>query len=272
MALCTQDVDFLCEIIAENSGNVVTARQEYLLDQQLKPVAISEGLPDVESLVTRLKSRQDRNLFCKIAEAITVNETSFFRDIHPFETLRTHVIPDLIKRNAASKQIRIWCGASSSGQEPYSLAIVAREALMDHPDFNVQIVASDLSTEMLTRTREGKYTQLEVNRGLPMKRLIQCFDKCGTGWQAKPELRDMIECRRLNLVEPWPYMGQFDIIFVRNVLIYFDQENKVDILKRASQLLRPEGYLFIGSSEVIIGLSLPLKREEINDTVCYRPL
>ena len=271
MALSTLDVNFLREVVAEKSGNVISQRQVYMLEKQLLPLAETEGMEGVEQLVVELRKTNNQNLKTKIAEAVTVNETSFFRDIHPFETLYKVVIPNLIKKNQNQKQLRIWCGASSSGQEPYTIAMVIREHFPELVNWNVKLLATDLSEEMLDKTSKGEYTQIEVNRGLPVKKLVKFFDRKGTNWVAKPTLRDMIECRRLNLTQAWPYMGKFDLMFIRNVLIYFDPDVKKDILQRATKLLNPDSYLFIGTSEMVIGMGLPLEREKINETVCYRP-
>lgn len=271
MALSTLDVDFLRGVVAEKSGNVITQRQVYMLEKQLQPLAETEGLPGVEQLVNELRRSRSNALKTKIAEAVTVNETSFFRDIHPFDSLRTDILPKVIEKNKNEKALRIWCAASSSGQEPYSIAMVIREHFPALANWNIKILSTDLSEEMLEKTKNGVYSQIEVNRGLPVKKLIRFFDKSGTNWTAKPELRGIIDCRRLNLTAPWSYIGQFDIIFIRNVLIYFEPHVKKDILQRAIKLLRPEGYLFIGSSEMVIGMGLPIEREKVNETVCYRP-
>ena len=201
-----------------------------------------------------------------------MNETSFFRDAHPFEQLKKTIIPsDLVEKNASSKTIRLWCAASSSGQEPYSIAMVIREHFPHLSDWNITMVATDISEEMLTKCRSGEYSQLEVNRGLPAKTLVRFFERNGAVWKASPELRDMIQFKRLNLTTEWPYLGKFDIVFIRNVLIYFDQKTKSDILRRMHTVMQPEGYLFIGSAETIIGLGAPFRREGIDATVCYRP-
>ncbi len=271
MALSTIDVDFLRGVVAEQSGNVITQRQVYMLEKQLQPLAETEGLGGVEQLVVELRRSRNNKLLNKVAEAVTVNETSFFRDIHPFEALKTDVLPRIIEKNKVEKQLRIWCAASSSGQEPYSIGMVIRENFPALQNWNVKILCTDLSEEMLTKTKNGEYSQIEVNRGLPIKKLVRFFDRTGTSWTAKSELRSMIEARRLNLTTQWPYIGQFDLIFIRNVLIYFEPEVKTDILRRAIALLRPDGYLFIGSSEMVIGLGLPIEKEKFNETICYRP-
>ena len=191
--------------------------------------------------------------------------------MHLFEALHSGIIPEIIRRNESRREIRIWCAASSSGQEPYSTAMTVREHFPQLDGWNVSIVATDLSEDMLRRTRSGEYSQLEVNRGLPARKLVRFFERSGTSWRAKEELRNMIECRRLNLTQAWPFLGQFDIVMIRNVLIYFDQPTKAEILGRVHRTLKPGGYLFIGSAETVIGMGAPFERQEINGTVSYRP-
>ncbi|MEM0926247.1 MAG: protein-glutamate O-methyltransferase CheR [Planctomycetota bacterium] len=271
MSLASADIDFLRELVAHHSGNVIAPRQVYMLEQRLAPVAGEHGLEDVTSLVAKLRRSSDRKLSTEVAEAVTVNETSFYRDAHVFEALAKKVIPDLIEHRKAQRQIRIWSAACSSGQEPYTLAMVLRERFPQLDDWDIRIVATDLSEEMLRKSRSGEYTQLEVNRGLPVKQLIRFFERKGSHWTAKATLRDMIQCQRLNLTQRWSLLGSFDVVFIRNVLIYFDQKTKSDILQRVHRLLRPDGFLFIGSAETMIGLGAPYQRETIDATVCYRP-
>ncbi len=270
MPLATHDVDFLRDLVARHSGNVIAPRQVYLLEQRLAPLAESQGLPDVANLVGELRRSQNAKLSTQVAEAVTVNETSFFRDPHVFQALHSGILQEIVDRNRGAKEIRIWCAACSSGQEPYSIAMTLRESFPQLSNWKLHIVASDLSEDMLRRSRAGEYSQLEVNRGLPVKKLVRFFQRSGTTWRVKDELRNMISYRRLNLTQTWPYLGQFDIVFIRNVLIYFDQEKKRDILQRMRQVLKPNAYLFIGSAETIIGLGVPFERKEIHGTVCYR--
>lgn len=271
MSLATPDIDFLRGVVADLSGNVIAPRQVYMLEQRLNPLAESLGLTDIDELVKELRRSHDTPLKTKVAEAVTVNETSFFRDVHPFDALRTSIIPELVKKNAAKKSIRIWCAAASTGQEPVSIAMTIRESFPELSNWKFDIVATDLSEEVLDRCRSGNYSQLEVNRGLPARKLIRFFERSGADWRTKPEIRDMIRYERLNLTKPLTFISQFDIVFIRSVLIYFDQPTKTDILNRVHRTLCPNGYLFIGSSETVIGMGLPYRREEIDATVCYRP-
>ena len=271
MQLTNPDIEFLTGIVAECSGNVIAPRQAYMLEQQLAPIAKSVGLNDVPELVRSLRAKANPFLTNRVAEAVTVNETSFFRDVHPFEALKDSIIPELIKRNRSTKSIRFWSAACSCGQEPYTIAMVIRENFPQLKDWKIEIVATDISDEMLEKSRAGEYSQLEVNRGLPVRKLVRFFERKGSAWQTKQELRDIINFKKLNLTNTWPPLGQFDVVFIRNVLIYFDQKMKSEILKRVRRVLRQDSYLFIGSAETTIGLSIPFQREEIDATICYRP-
>lgn len=271
MPLANPDIEFLRDLVADLSGNVIAPRQVYMLEQRLTPLAERMGLANLDALVSELRRSHDLSLKTKVAEAVTVNETSFFRDVHPFDALRTSIIPELVKKNATKRSIRIWCAASSTGQEPVSIAMTIRESFPELSNWKFDIVATDLSEDVLAKCRTGNYSQLEVNRGLPARKLVRFFERSGADWRTKPEIRDMITYQRLNLTKPLPFMSQFDVVFIRNVLIYFDQSTKIDILNRVHRTLNPDGYLFIGSAETVIGMGLPYRREEIDATVCYRP-
>ena len=271
MPLANSDLDFLRDLVADLSGNVIAPRQVYMLEQRLTPLAERMGLVNLDALVAELRRSHDQSLRTKVAEAVTVNETSFFRDVHPFDALSTSIIPELVKKNATKRSIRIWCAASSTGQEPVSIAMTIRESFPELSNWKFDIVATDLSEDVLAKCRTGNYSQLEVNRGLPARKLVRFFERAGADWRTKPEIQDMITYQRLNLTKPLPFMSQFDVVFIRNVLIYFDQPTKTDILKRVHRTLNPDGYLFIGSAETVIGMGLPYRREEIDATVCYRP-
>jgi chemotaxis protein methyltransferase CheR len=211
MPLADPDIDYLSGLVAAQSGNVIAPRQVYILEQRLNPLAERFGLPDVDALVKELRRSHDPTLKTKVAEAVTVNETSFFRDVHPFEALRTSIIPELIKKNAAKRSIRIWCAACSCGQEPVSIAMTMRESFPELSNWKFDIVATDLSEDMLERCRSGNYSQLEVNRGLPARKLVRFFERSGADWRTKPEIRDLISYQRLNLTKPLPFMGHFDM-------------------------------------------------------------
>lgn len=270
MPLATPDFEFLQHLVAKRSGNVIAPRQQQMVEQRLQKVLVSTGLDDVNTLMTELKGTRGHTLQDRVAEAITVNETSFFRDAHLFQAMRTYFIPEAMQRNAATRTIRIWCAAGSSGQEPYSIAMVLRDHFPQLDRWNVDILVTDLSEEMLERSRNGIYSQLEVNRGLPAKDLVRFFDRKGSRWQVKSELRSMLRHQRLNLIDPFPPISAVDIVLIRNVLIYFDQPTRQSILSRIGKVLTPDGHLFIGSAETMIGMNLPYERKVIDGTVCYQ--
>jgi chemotaxis protein methyltransferase CheR len=203
-------------------------------------------------------------------EAMTTNETSFFRDHHPFDALRTQIIPDLINRKAASKQLTIWCAAASTGQEPYSVAMLLREHFPVLTSWKLTFIATDLSTQVLAKARSGRYGQLEVNRGLPAPLLVKYFTKDGTEWVVKEELRNMIDYRELNLIETWPALPVLDLVMIRNVLIYFDVPTKKKILGNIRQRMAPHGYLMLGGAETTLGIDEQFERVQIDKGVAYR--
>ena len=269
MPLLTEEIDFLRTLIVRRSGNVLSTDQSYLLESRLGPVALDHGMVDVSALVTELRKSTDARLAEKVTEALTINETSFFRDTQPFDALRDVLIPEFVQRRSAMRKLTIWSAASSSGQEAYSIAMLIRESFPELADWNVKIVATDLSDKMVARSQDGKYTQFEVNRGLPARLLIKYFDRSGATWQAKDELRRMIDCRKLNLMGVWPLLPAFDIVFLRNVLIYFDQPSKIGILEKVRSVMQADGKLFLGGGETLINLAAPFTREPIGKTVCF---
>ncbi|WP_182871005.1 CheR family methyltransferase [Rhodopirellula sp. JC639] len=271
MSLATADFTFLRELVANHSGQSLAARHAAVLEQRLTSVAGSVGLPNVASLVQRLRCSDDADLSAQVAEAVAVHETSFFRDASVFATIADRVLPQIIAKNSDRKQLRIWCAACSCGQEAYSMAMLIRDHFADLDDWDIRITASDLSQTMIRRAERGTYSALETTRGLPPQKRIRHFDRRGTAWRAKPELRERIQFHRINLLRPWPYLGPFDLVLLRNVLLYFNSPTKQNILKRLRGAMRPDGYLFIGAAETLIGLCVPYQRKEIDDTVHYRP-
>lgn len=201
---------------------------------------------------------------------MTTNETSFFRDKSPFDALKELVLPQLLSKKSASEPVRIWCAACSSGQEPYSLAIMLREEFPELVDRRIEIIASDLSNEVLARARQGKFGQFEVARGLSQAQLSRFFQRTGTDWQLKDEIRRMIQFSRINLIGSWPKMPPLDIVLLRNVLIYFDVATKQQILGRVCDVLTPDGYLFLGAAETPVNLCDSFQRVDFPRAGCYR--
>lgn len=251
----SQDLSFLRQLVKERSGIILTDDKAYLFENRLNPLAFRRGLDGIPALVNKLRRDSRDPLGDEIVEAMTTNESLFFRDTRPFEMLRTHVLPDLMERNKSRKIIRIWNAACSSGQEPYSVAITLHEMGIDISAWRIDIVATDLSSDMIKKAKNGIYSQFEVQRGLPIKILLKYFTKIGSDWQIKPELRKMVQFRRHNLFDDYRPLGCFDIIFCRNVLIYFDSQARGQILDRMAAVLAPDGVLFLGGTETVIGIT-----------------
>ena len=262
-----ENLDFLCSAIYEESGIVLDETKSYLIESRLAPVARGEGLDTLDSLCKLMKAVSAKALRTKVVEAMTTNETLFFRDLRPFEALRDHILPSLTS-SVGTRKLRIWSAASSSGQEAYSLTMLWKE--MNIRGCDLEVVGTDISDEMLMRCRAGRYRQLEVNRGLPARYLVKYFDPVETDWVAKPELRQMIDWKRFNLLDDMSPLGTFDIIFCRNVLIYFDQETKASILRRIRRRLKPGGYLILGLSETTLNLDPVYQRKTVGSAIVYR--
>ncbi len=270
MAINPADFDYISKIVREQSGIVLEKGKEYLVESRIMPLVHQEKMGTMENLVRQLKGQPKGELRAAVIEAMTTNETSFFRDIHPFETLKTAVFPDLLEKRKDKKELNIWCGASSSGQEPYSLAMILKNQFPALNSWKVSFSASDISNQMLNRCRSGIYSQLEINRGLPAPLMVKYFERLGTEWQVKEELRKMIQFRITNLSEQWPFMPPMDLIMMRNVLIYFDVEMKKNILGKIRKLLRPDGYLFLGAAETTLNLDENFERMPYKQSGCYR--
>ena len=270
MGINPADFDFISKIVREQSAIVLEKGKEYLVESRLMPLVHQEKLESLENLVKKVKSTPRGTLKDAVIEAMTTNETSFYRDIHPFETLKKEIFPELIEKRKTQRELNIWCGASSSGQEPYSLIMLLKNSFPQLNTWKTNFSASDLSNQMLNRCKSGIYSQLEINRGLPAPLMVKYFERIGTEWQVKEELRKMIQFRIINLSENWPMMGTLDLIMMRNVLIYFDVEMKKNILGRIRKILRPDGYLFLGAAETTLNLDENFERMPFKQSGCYR--
>ena len=264
------DFSYVQKLVLERSAIVLEPSKAYLAESRLVSVARAQGLKSLGELITKLRSERFGGLHTQVVEAMTTNETSFFRDAHPFEALRTTVLPELIAKREQQRTLRIWSAASSSGQEPYTLAMLLREHFPVLKSWNVRILATDLSNEMVERTKTGQYSQLEMNRGLPATYLVKYFQRRGVSWQANDDLRSLLDCRQMNLAAPWPALPQTDIVFIRNVLIYFDQATKRDILGKIRRLLPPDGCLFLGGAETTLNLDDGYERVSAGKASFYR--
>lgn len=268
MTLTAQEFAFISGLVRRDAAIVLEAGKEYLVEARLLPLARKAGIPTVSEYVNRAQQRPEPEVHRKIVDALTTNETSFFRDSEPFTALTHSILPDLLRDRSATRSLKIWSAACSSGQEPYSLAMVMQDALP--AGWTCDILATDISNEMLTRAEAGAFTQLEVNRGLPAPLLVRYFERVGAHWKVAASLRKVVTFKRLNLAAPMPPMGPFDIIFIRNVLIYFDVETKRSVLGQMSSMLRPDGWLFLGSAETTIGIDDRYERVVTGRTSAYR--
>ncbi|MEY2785308.1 MAG: hypothetical protein RL277_1518 [Planctomycetota bacterium] len=272
MSIAQEDFDYLRTLVRQRSAIVLETGKEYLVESRLAPLAREVGVEGIPGLVMLLRTDPRGQISNKVVDAMTTNETSFFRDLNPFEALRLKVLPDLIAARGKERVLNLWCGAASSGQEPYTIAMTLREHFPQLNEWRIRFLATDISKEMLRRSRAGIYSQLEVNRGLPAKYLVKYFEQKGAEWQVRKDLRDMIEFSELNLAQPLPPMPKLDIVFLRNVLIYFDLATKRDILARVRGALHPEGYLFLGGSETTLNVDDQFRREACEKTFVYRPI
>ncbi|MFA9446390.1 protein-glutamate O-methyltransferase CheR [Egicoccus sp. AB-alg6-2] len=271
-ALNAGDLLYLRELVRERSAIVIDDSKSYLLESRLAPIARRNGLGSLAELVVRLRRERTGPLHDLVVDAMTTNETSFFRDLHPWTILEKVWIPELIEKRAAQRTLTFWNAACSSGQEPYSLAMLLRDRFPHIVEtWNVRIIATDLSAEMLGRSAMGRYTQLEVNRGLPASLLVKHFHRDGQYWQISDELRGMVEFRALNLVSQWPFVPQVDLLFMRNVLIYFDLPTKQQILGKVREVLRPDGYLMLGTAETTLNVDDRYERVAVDRATAYRP-
>jgi chemotaxis protein methyltransferase CheR len=249
------EYDFLRKCFKERSGLVLSADKQYLVESRLLPIARKAGLGGLGELVGILK-RGDADVLMRTAvEAMTTNETFFFRDKTPFDNFRSTVLPALLATRRTSRTIRIWCAASSTGQEPFSLAMSLKEIEGAIAGWRIDLIATDLSHDVLEKARNGIYSQFEVQRGLPIQLLIKYFTQIGDMWQIAPDIRAMVKYQQLNLLSDFSRLGTFDLIFCRNVLIYFDQETKIGTLNRLSRAVAGDGYLVLGAAETVVGLT-----------------
>lgn len=249
------EYDYLRQFLKSRSGLVLSNEKQYLIESRLLPVARKAGLQSIAALVAKLKEPRETTLAEAVVEAMTTNESFFYRDKTPFEHFTQMMMPEMLKARASQKKIRIWCAAASTGQEPYTLAMCLKEMERQLMGWRIEILGTDISNEVLDRAKAGTYTQFEVQRGLPIQLLLKYFTQQGESWTISPALRSMVQWKKFNLLDSFASFGQFDIVFCRNVLIYFDQPTKVDILGRISKVLAPDGYLVLGAAETVVGLT-----------------
>lgn len=264
------DYAFLAELLRERCGLALGPGKEYLIKSRLTPVALRHQFNSIPLLVDCIRSKRHPGLVTEVVEAMVTTETSFFRDLHPFETLQQTVLPELIERRRAQRRLNIWCAACSSGQEPYSIALLLKEHFPELASWQLNLTATDISQEMLQRSRSGRYSQAEVNRGLPAPLLHKWFRQEGVHWQLDDQVRTMISFSQLNLASTWPCLPAWDLIFLRNVMIYFDNDVKRAILGRIARVLDPHGYLVLGGAETTFSLSDAFVRIETLQSGYYQ--
>lgn len=248
------DYEFLRKFLKERSGLDLSADKQYLVESRLTPIARKAGLPGIGELVQKMKGGCTGTM-SRVVEAMTTNETFFFRDKVPFDHLRDTILPELLRARAGRRSLRIWSAACSTGQEPYSIAMALKEYGAELSGWRIEIVATDLAQSVLEKSKAGIFSQFEVQRGLPIQLLVKYFKQTGDMWQLNSDIRAMVQFRQLNLLEPFEHLGMFDVVFCRNVLIYFDQATKIAIFRRLAKATERDGFLMLGAAETVVGLS-----------------
>jgi chemotaxis protein methyltransferase CheR len=272
VSLTLEDADYVRDVVRARSAIVLDAEKGYLIESRLAPIARQAGMGSLSDLVAAMRCRRGGPLHDLVVDAMTTNETTFYRDLGLWSALERRLVPDLLRAREASRTLTIWCAACSSGQEPYSVAMMLVDRFPQVvADWNVRIIATDLSGEMLGRAASGCYTQLEVNRGLPAPTLLEHFVRDGAYWQVSDRIRQMVEFRMVNLVEPWPFIPAADLLFIRNVLIYFDLPTKRQILGNCRRVLRPDGHLILGTAETTLNIDDTYERIVTDSATTYRP-
>lgn len=248
------DFDYVSQVLRRRSGLVLTPEKAYLIQSRVGPLLRRHGIASLDALVLRMR-RGDEKLTRDVVEAMTTNESFFFRDKTPFDHFEKLILPRLLQARASERRLRIWCAAASTGQEPYSLAMILRERAHLLKDWKVDIIGTDLSTDVLERAKAGLYSQFEVQRGLPVQLLVKYFTKEGDQYRIKDEIRGAVQYKVANLLDPFVGFGTFDVVFCRNVLIYFDEPTKRSVLDRIAQLMPDDGYLLLGAAESVVGVT-----------------
>lgn len=268
--LTPESISYVCTLVRQQSAIELDAAKAYLIEARLTPVAKKCGLATTNELVQKLQKSPDAVTRQRVVEAMTTNETSFFRDTHPFEALRTTILPDVFKANAGRRTLNIWSAACSTGQEAYSVAMLLAEKFPELASWSVQILGTDLSDDVLEKARAARFSQIEINRGLPAMLLAKYFRREGMQWELCSQLKALTRFTKLNLIDTWPAMPVMDVVFLRNVLIYFSPETKRLILAKIRKLMAPHAVLFLGAAETTLGLDASFERVQVGDGVFYR--
>jgi chemotaxis protein methyltransferase CheR len=264
------DFNYIRQLVLDQSALTLDAGKEYLVESRLDPLARQEGFPSYLQMVKSLRSGPVGELHRRVVEAMANNETSFFRDARTFGMIARTILPALIAERSAARTLHVWCAACSTGQEPYSLAMLVRESQPALRGWDIRIIGSDISRSVLARARTGSYTQFEVNRGLPAHLLVKYFEQQGTTWEVRPEIRRMVEFREMNLIHPWVDLPATHLILMRNVMIYLDVATKKTILERVGRLLDPRGYLLLGGAETTSNIDPSFEPVSVDGAMCFR--
>ncbi|HZD39971.1 MAG TPA: CheR family methyltransferase [Terriglobales bacterium] len=270
VSISEANFQYIRDLVYQMSGNLLGDDKGYLVETRLEPLVRTQGFGSLQDLVTRMRKHPGNGLHWSVVEAMINSETSFFRDVTPFEMLKKWIIPNLLVCRAGERRLNIWCAAAASGQEPYSILMVLYEEFPTLHRWEINLHATDISKKMLARCIEGCYSQTEINRGLPAAFAVKYFEKKGIEWCVKDLLRRPLKFRQMNLVEPWPPLPRMDLIFLRNVLIYLSVETRRTLLGRIRKVLAPDGYLFLGSAETTLNLDDEFERVQVGRGVCYR--
>ncbi|HAE48778.1 MAG: chemotaxis protein CheR [Tistrella sp.] len=253
--MAPEDFAFISGMLKQRSGLVIGPDKLYLLESRLSPLARRRGLPGLSELIAELRKPSAEELRRDVTDAMTTNETSFFRDIKPFEELRTFVLPEMLGRRQDRRQLRIWSAAASTGQEAYTIAMLFKEMGAKLDGWRLEIIGTDLANEVLDKAKAATYSQFEVQRGLPITMLVKYFQQDGEQWRLNQTIRSMVQFRQHNLLNGAAGFGTFDVIFCRNVLIYFDQDTKRKVLEDLRKVIAPDGFLFLGGAETVLGIT-----------------
>ena len=269
VALPADAINFVCTLVRQQSAIELDAAKAYLIEARLGPVAKKHGYPNTSELIRNMQAVPKRDLQALVVEALTTNETSFYRDIHPFDALRGTIIPQILRTRSAQRTLNIWSAACSTGQEAYSIAMLLRDHFPELNSWKVNILGTDLSEEVLAKARAGRFSQIEMNRGLPATLLAKHFRRDGLNWELSPEIRNMATFSKLNLIERWPQLPQMDVVFLRNVLIYFSPATKKMILEKIRAVMAPQAVLFLGAAETTMNLDAEFVRVQVGNQVFY---
>jgi chemotaxis protein methyltransferase CheR len=270
MPITQDDFKYICDLARREAAIVLESGKEYLVESRLSELAKTTGFAGMTELVAQLRLQHGTGpLMDKVVDSLTTNETLFFRDHHPFDALRKTIMPELIARRADVKRLNIWSAACSTGQEPYSIAMLLLEQFPALKTWDIKILATDISPTVLKRAGEGAYSQIEINRGLPASYLIKYFTKRDQHWLVSARVKERVTFRSMNLIQPWPIMPSLDLVFLRNVMIYFDIPTRKTILERVRTCLAPHGYLILGTAETTVNIDTGFRPVSVGPAVVY---